>query len=283
MTEHTDRADGEWSVPNGTTLGADDGIGIAMELALLDAEDIPHGPLECVFTKDEETGLTGAFGMQPGFMSGDYLLNLDSEDEGQIFVSCAGGARTEAEFSFEPIAAPAGYFFFEIKIKGLTGGHSGDDINKKRANANKLLSRFLYQSYRKYDLYLCDIQAGGLHNAIPREAAGGLCIPDEGQGEHPCGLESIQCGCGGRIPRDGTAHGIPAPERVSPSAGCRAECGPKLIWALQAVYNGILSSRRYRSGGNQFQSGQHQVGGWQQNRGQQQPAQQYPERTSQYE
>ena len=162
--------DGDWLRADGTTLGADDGIGVAMELALLDASDIAHGPIECVFTRDEETGLSGAFGMKPGFMSGDILLNLDSEDEGQLFVSCAGGAATTAEFDFTPVDVPQDYFFFEVKVKGLTGGHSGDDINKKRANANKILARFLYNAWTKYDLYLCDIQAGGLHNAIPREA-----------------------------------------------------------------------------------------------------------------
>ena len=108
--------DGEWLRAKGTTLGADDGIGMAMELALLDAGDIAHGPLECVFTRDEETGLTGAFGMKPGFMSGDILLNLDSEDEGQIFVSCAGGTTTTAEFDFEPVDAPQDYFFFELEV-----------------------------------------------------------------------------------------------------------------------------------------------------------------------
>ena len=233
--------DGEWMRAKGTTLGADDGIGIAMELALLDAEDIPHGPLECVFTKDEETGLTGAFGMQPGFMSGDYLLNLDSEDEGQIFVSCAGGARTEAEFSFEPIAAPAGYFFFEIKIKGLTGGHSGDDINKKRANANKLLSRFLYQSYRKYDLYLCDIQAGGLHNAIPREAAAVCAIPmkDKESIRVDWNLFSADVEEEYRVTEPHMEFLLQS-ESARPQAVERS-VAQKLIWALQAVYNGILS------------------------------------------
>ena len=138
--------DGDWLRADGTTLGADDGIGVAMELALLDASDIAHGPIECVFTRDEETGLSGAFGMKPGFMSGDILLNLDSEDEGQLFVSCAGGAATTAEFDFTPVDVPQDYFFFEVKVKGLTGGHSGDDINKKRANANKILARFLYNA-----------------------------------------------------------------------------------------------------------------------------------------
>ena len=169
--------DGEWMKAKGTTLGADDGIGIAMEMAVLAAKDIQHGPIECVFTRDEETGLTGAEGMKSGFMTGDMLVNLDSEDEGEIFVSCAGGCRTFAQMDYTPEPMPAGMFTFSLCIKGLCGGHSGDDIDKKRANANKLLARFLYLSQQKYDLRLVDIQAGGLHNAIPREAWALCAVP----------------------------------------------------------------------------------------------------------
>ena len=233
--------DGDWLRADGTTLGADDGIGVAMELALLDASDIAHGPIECVFTRDEETGLSGAFGMKPGFMSGDILLNLDSEDEGQLFVSCAGGAATTAEFDFTPVDVPQDYFFFEVKVKGLTGGHSGDDINKKRANANKILARFLYNAWAKYDLYLCDIQAGGLHNAIPREAMAVCAIPMKDK-------ESIRV--------DWNLFSADVEEEYSvtektmvfelQSEGARSEAverevARKLIWALQAVHNGILS------------------------------------------
>ena len=110
--------DGEWLRAKGTTLGADDGIGCAIELAVLVSNDIEHGPIECVFTRDEETQLTGASGMKAGFMTGNYLINLDSEDEGQIFVSCAGGRSTVATFNFKREAAPAGYFFMEASIKG---------------------------------------------------------------------------------------------------------------------------------------------------------------------
>lgn len=169
--------DGEWMRAKGTTLGADDGIGVAMEMALLRSNDIEHGPIECVFTRDEETGLTGAFGMKSDFMSGEYLINLDSEDEGQIFVSCAGGVRTEATFPFPTEDVPQGYFTFRIGVKGLTGGHSGDDIKKKRANANKLLVRFLVNEMEKTDLRLIDIQSGGLHNAIPREGYAICAVP----------------------------------------------------------------------------------------------------------
>ena len=165
------RIDGEWMSACGTTLGADDGIGIAMELALLESTDIAHGPIECLFTVDEETGLTGAEGLQPGFFSGKMLINLDSEDEGQIFVSCAGGARTEAFFEYSPQNVPAGLFGASLCVKGLMGGHSGDDIEKGRANANKQLIRFLCRWMEDgHELHLLDIQAGGLHNAIPREA-----------------------------------------------------------------------------------------------------------------
>ena len=123
--------DGEWLKARGTTLGADDGIGVAIELAILEADDICHGPLECVFTRDEETQLTGASGMEADFMTGDYLINLDSEDEGQIFVSCAGGRTTTATFALTREEAPADYFFMEISVKGLVGGHSGDDIRSE--------------------------------------------------------------------------------------------------------------------------------------------------------
>ena len=169
--------DGEWLRAKGTTLGADNGIGIATELAVLASDDIGHGPVQCLFTVDEETGLTGAFALKEGFMEGDILINLDSEDEGELFIGCAGGAGTTATFPCTMTAAPEGYFFFRVAVKGLTGGHSGDDINKNRANANKLLNRYLTSLMRKYDLRLCEIDGGNLHNAIPREAYAVCAVP----------------------------------------------------------------------------------------------------------
>lgn len=161
--------DGDWLTAKGTTLGADDGIGVAMQLAVLEDDQIEHGPLECLFTRDEETGLTGAHGLAAGFMTGTQLINLDSEDEGLIFVSCAGGQTTRAKFKFDREDAPEGYFFLEASLKGLTGGHSGDDINKKRANAIKILTRFLYLTNEKYGLRLASFNSGKMHNAIPRD------------------------------------------------------------------------------------------------------------------
>lgn len=171
--------EGEWLHAKGTTLGADDGIGCAIELAILDSNDIEHGPLECLFTRDEETGLTGAFGLEAGFMSGEYLINLDSEDEGQIFVSCAGGINTTASFNFEREMAPEGHFFLEVSVKGLIGGHSGDDIEKKRANAIKILARFLYMQQEKMDLRLAQWNSGKMHNAITRDGKIVFAVPSD--------------------------------------------------------------------------------------------------------
>jgi Xaa-His dipeptidase len=180
---HTDAIqtyiDGEWLRAKGTTLGADDGIGCAIELAILDSNDIEHGPIECVFTRDEETGLTGAFGMKPGFMTGKYLINLDSEDEGQIFISCAGGINTTVTYEFKREEAPADYFFMQASLKGLNGGHSGDDINKKRANAIKIMARFLYLEQEKMDLRLSQWNSGKMHNAIPRDGKIIFAVPND--------------------------------------------------------------------------------------------------------
>lgn len=170
--------EGDWLKAKGTTLGADDGIGVAMQMAILADDTIQHGPLECLFTVCEEEGLNGAMGLEAGFMKADYLINLDSEDEGLIFISCAGGANTKATFNVDLEDAPANQFFFKIQISGLTGGHSGDDIEKKRANANKLLARLL-EAFKKYDIRIADIQSGGLHNAIPRDGYAVACIPTQ--------------------------------------------------------------------------------------------------------
>ena len=163
--------DGEWVKAKGTTLGADDGIGMAAQLAILASDRISHGPLECLFTVDEETGLSGAFALKSGFFDGRLLLNLDSEDEGEIFVGCAGGIDTTVELAVERQKIPAGKFAFRLSVKGLQGGHSGDDINKGRGNAIKILTRFLWDLNEKQPLNIIDFSGGNLRNAIAREAA----------------------------------------------------------------------------------------------------------------
>jgi len=171
--------DGEWVRAKGTTLGGDDGIGIAVAVAILDADDISHGPLEALFTVDEETGLTGAFALKPGLLNGRVLINLDSEDEGQVFIGCAGGMDTVASLPLTTEKAPGGHVALKVSMTGLKGGHSGDDINKGLGNATKLLNRFLWNAGRDFDIRIASVNAGNLRNAIAREGFAVVEVPSE--------------------------------------------------------------------------------------------------------
>ncbi len=171
--------DGEWVKARGTTLGADNGMGVAAAMAVLAAKNLVHGPVEALFTSDEETGMTGAFGLQGGWLKGDILLNMDSEDEGELYVGCAGGVNGTVEFEYDEMVVPKGYSPFKLTIKGLKGGHSGLDINLGRGNANKLLVRFLKYATREMDVRLAEINGGGMRNAIPREAYAVVVVPTE--------------------------------------------------------------------------------------------------------
>lgn len=159
-----------WLIARDTTLGADCGIGMAAQLALLDSKDAVHGPIECLFTTSEETGLDGARALKPGFIKGNILLNLDSEDEGEIFIGCAGGIDTTARFAYTTERVPQGVGAYKVSISGCTGGHSGDEINKDLANANQLLARFLWQAQKKMGPGISHIEGGNKRNAIAREA-----------------------------------------------------------------------------------------------------------------
>ncbi len=165
--------DGDWVKATGTTLGADNGIGVALAMGVMTDPEAKHGPLEALITYDEETGMTGANNVEEGFMTGKILVNLDSEEEGQIFIGCAGGKDTCAEFHYDPIPAPDRYYA-KIKVSGLMGGHSGGDIHLGRANANKVLVRFLLS---QPDLVVASINGGNLRNAIPREAEAVVGLP----------------------------------------------------------------------------------------------------------
>ena len=171
--------DGEWVRAEGTTLGADDGIGMAASMAMLLDEEAEHGALEALFTVDEETGLTGAFNLGEGMLTGKYLINLDSEDEGEIFIGCAGGVDTVAYFVLEQEAAPEGLSFYRVDVKDLVGGHSGDDINKGRANSNKLIARLMLSAQEQFGARVSRIEGGNLRNAIPREAYAVVGVPAE--------------------------------------------------------------------------------------------------------
>ena len=167
----------DWVKARGTTLGADNGIGISMMLAVLASDKLAHPALECLFTVDEETGLTGAFALEKNFLNGKILINLDSEDDAEVFVGCAGGIDTVGVISYTSEQAPDNYFGFSVSVKGLKGGHSGDDINKGLGNANKIMNRFLWTVNKKMDLRLASFNGGNLRNAIAREAVAFGCVP----------------------------------------------------------------------------------------------------------
>ena len=171
--------DGDWMKAKGTTLGADDGIGIAMALAAAVDKRVEHGPLQLLFTRDEESGLTGAESIKPGFMNGKYLINLDSEDEGEFCIGCAGGENTLATFNFDMEPQEKGFVPLKIEIDKLKGGHSGDDINKNRYNAIKAMVRFVYSAMKKYYARLVCISGGKLHNAIPRYSTAVIAVPEK--------------------------------------------------------------------------------------------------------
>ena len=175
--------DGEWVRADGTTLGADDGIGVAAAMAVLADNSLEHPALEAFFTADEETGMYGANALQGGVLKGSTLLNLDCETEGELFIGCAGGVDTTATFHYAPVAVPEGDVAVKVALSGLHGGHSGCDIHLQRANAIKLLFEFIKEAVSEYEARLAYVEAGTLRNAIPREAFAILTVPKEGKQE----------------------------------------------------------------------------------------------------
>ena len=170
--------DGEWVRANGTTLGADNGIGVAATMAVLASDKLVHGPVEALFTIDEETGMTGVFGLKKGLLKGDILMNLDSEDEGELYVGCAGGIDVSIAKSYKEEKSPEGMIAYKIIAKGMKGGHSGVDIALGRANSNKIMFRFLMQAESDFGIRLAEAAGGDLRNAIPRESYSVLLVPE---------------------------------------------------------------------------------------------------------
>jgi dipeptidase D len=188
--------EGEYLTADGTTLGADNGIGVASMLAIMEAEDLVHGPLELLFTIDEETGLTGAMGLDSSMLRGRRLLNLDSEEEGAITVGCAGGADTFLRLRLQTLPSPEKVSVHRIKLHGLKGGHSGLDIHLQRGNAIQLLARMIHAVARGTPGFLARIEGGNKRNAIPREAWATVVIPEEQSGgsSSRCRSSSRRCG-----------------------------------------------------------------------------------------
>ena len=235
------RIDGDWVKAEGTTLGADCGIGMAAAMAMLIDDTIEHGPLEALFTVDEETGLTGAFNLGENMLTGKYLINLDSEDEGEIFIGCAGGVDTVATFSVENEPASEEYRFYRFDVSNLVGGHSGDDIEKGRANSNKIVARLMYEAQSEYDARLSYIDGGNLRNAIPREAYAVFGVPakcrEAFEERYTRFAADIKAEFAITEPDMHLAlNPIPAPKNVLSMASQKA-----LVGALVGVPNGVLA------------------------------------------
>jgi dipeptidase D len=181
----------DWVKAKGTTLGADNGIGVAAIMAILSSTDIPHPPIEALFTIDEETGMTGAMGLKGGLLEAKYLLNLDTEDDDEITIGCAGGIDVTTQGLYEEIDIPSGYTCFNLSVKGLQGGHSGMEIHKGLGNSNKLINRILWNLNQQVPIIINGIDGGGLRNAIPRESNAQIAIDNRGLEQAEGILEDI--------------------------------------------------------------------------------------------
>ncbi len=169
--------DGEWVTANGTTLGSDNGMGVSAAMAVLEAKNLVHGPVEALFTIDEETGMTGAENLKPGFLDGDILLNMDSEDEGELYIGCAGGIDVTVKFNYKEENVPQGMSAYKVSVTGLKGGHSGLDIHLGKGNACLILNKTMLNASERYGIRMASIDAGSLRNAIPREAFATIVVP----------------------------------------------------------------------------------------------------------
>jgi dipeptidase D len=229
-----------WVKANDTTLGADCGIGMAAQMAVLTSKEIKHGPVECLITVDEETGLTGAFALQPDFMTGSVLLNLDSEDEGEIFIGCAGGIDTLISITYINEPAPKNSLAIKLSVSGLLGGHSGDDIHKNRGNAIKILTRFLWKASQNFSIRLSKFDGGNLRNAIAREASATILVADN-QKENLLGaFEKFTSQVKFEFEKNEPNLKLRAEEVAIPRHIVGAETQKKLLNALYACPHGVL-------------------------------------------
>lgn len=235
--------EGEWVHANGTTLGADNGIGMAAALAVMVDKSIVCGSVKALFTVDEETGLTGAVNIGSDMLVGDILLNLDSEDEAQIFMGCAGGIDTTCTFTYKRSYSPEKYHYFKLECKGMQGGHSGSDIDKGRANANKVLTRFIWTMMQKYDVALSEINGGNLRNAIAREASAVFGVHTDNKEEIRVALNNyiadLEAEYKGVENFDISLESVEAPEYCIDTDTANA-----LIRAMYACPHGVISMSR---------------------------------------
>lgn len=231
--------DGEWVRARGTTLGADNGIGVAAALAVLESDALRHGPLEALFTANEEAGMTGALGLEPGVLNGQILLNLDSEDEGELFIGCAGGLDGTMRFDYVAAQVPSGYEAFEIRVSGLRGGHSGMDINLGRGNANKIMNRLLHMGRERHGLLLASIDGGSLRNAIPRESTALIAVPSSGKAAFLDELQALAATIGGELAGADPGLRVEAMEAALPATVIDDAVVQRLLDAVAACPNGV--------------------------------------------
>ena len=230
--------DGEWVTANGTTLGADNGIGAAAILAVLEDKTLVHGPVEALFTATEETGMDGAFGLKGGLLQGDILLNLDSETEGELYVGCAGGLDANITLPYVAEAAPAGYVAYAVEVKGLKGGHSGIQIGYQRANANRELFRLLDAS--ACDLRLATVDGGGLRNAIPREATAVVLVAEGDVATFEAEVATFEKTLIAEFANIEDSISVKAAVVATPAEVIPAEVATKLAKAVIGAPNGVI-------------------------------------------
>jgi dipeptidase D len=233
--------DGDWVKAKGTTLGADDGIGIAAQMAVLDDAQLIHGPIECLFTVAEETGLNGAFGIQEGFVRSPILLNLDSEDEGELFIGCAGGMDLTAWLDYLQEFVPDGHAAMKIGVRGLVGGHSGDDIHKGFGNANKILTRFLWEFSDDLEIRLHEFDGGNLRNALAREAVATITLPAGKKQALVGALQQFQSEVKQELQRTEPDLELHYSDCEMPEWVIDEDCQCNLLNALYACPHGVLS------------------------------------------
>ncbi|MBT8323432.1 MAG: aminoacyl-histidine dipeptidase [Eudoraea sp.] len=231
--------DGDWVKARGTTLGADNGMGVAAIMSLLQSKDIPHPPLEALFTIDEETGMTGAKGLKGGVLQGEILLNLDTEEDDEIDIGCAGGIDITAKGNYEIKTPNPDHKTYRIKIKGLQGGHSGMDIHKGLGNANKIMNRLLFSSFTEFSIALAQLKGGGLRNAIPRESTAVITVPKEKDDAFKKKLQEWSEEISQEYKPIEQGLTIRIEETEIPDAVMESEAFENLIKAVYSAHNGV--------------------------------------------
>lgn len=232
--------DGDWVTADGTTLGADNGMGVAAAMAVLESKDLAHGPIEALFTADEETGMTGAFGLQPGVLDGDILLNMDSEDEGELYIGCAGGTDATAIFEYKEAHVPEKMVAYKLIVKGLKGGHSGMDIPLGRGNSNKIMFRFLKQAAKDYKIRISKVIGGSLRNAIPREAFVTVVVPEENVADFENAVDFFEGMVASELSSVEPDFTFSCKETELPDSVIDEKTQHNLIHAIYACPNGVI-------------------------------------------